>query len=373
MKKKIIEFITDLGDAGAETLVKDYALLLDKNKFDVVILTRYPVNNTANYQQIVNSGVRIITLNKSNSTLAKAFNKLTFYIRIPLIMKKIIEQEKPDVIHVHLAQLSYLRAVSSKLKNIKLFYTCHNVVEHYFGDKQKKEREAAKYLIKNNGLQLIALHDEMKKDLNDLFGIDNTVVIHNGIDFNRFQSITISKEDKRKQIGIPDSAFVIGHIGRFAKQKNHSFLVDVFREVSLKNNNAFLLMVGAGDNSYVVKKLHEYGLDDKYLILSNRTDVPELLKTMDVFVFPSLFEGLGIVLIEAQLMQIRCVVSDRIPIEAIKTNTTVILSLDKTPHEWGEVILNNSIKGNIEGDISEYDMNHEILRLEQLYSEKSRD
>ncbi len=367
---KIIQFITDLGDGGAETLVKDYVLLMNRDKFEVVLLTRYPVNNTANYQQIKDSGVKIISLNKSGIFLAKAFNKLTFRIRMPYIMKKIINQEKPDVIHAHLAQLSYLRIVAKELNNVKLFYTCHNVVSYYFGEGQKKERKAAEYLIKNNDLQLIALHDEMKNELNEMFGINNTIVIRNGVDFNRFLNISITKEEKRKEIGIPDNAFVVGHIGRFAEQKNHPFLIEVFKEVALKNKHAFLLMIGAGDNSYVISKLHEYELDNRYLILSNRVDIPELLKAMDVFVFPSLFEGLGIVLIEAQIMNIRCVVSDRIPNEAVKKENIIILSLDKSPKQWAEVILDDRIKGSIKGDINEYDMNREIIRLEQLYLKK---
>ena len=370
MKTKVIEFITDLGDAGAETLVKDYALLLDKEKFEVVILTRYPTNNSANYQQLIASGIKILSINRSNSTLTKIINKLTFHVRIPIIMKRIIDTEKPDVIHAHLAQLRYLRTVSKRLKGIKLIYTCHNVVEHYFGKKQKLEKKAAEYLILNNDLQLVALHDDMKKELDQLFGISNTVVVHNGIDFNRFLNVSVTKEEKRKELGIPETAFVVGHIGRFAEQKNHPFLIEVFKQVADRNANAFLLMIGAGDTSYVTAKMREYQLEDRYLILSNRIDIPELLKSMDVFVFPSLFEGLGIVLIEAQLLQLKCVVSDKIPNEAIKRNTTIVMSLDKDPKQWCDVIFDNNIRGDIIGNINDYDMNSEIHVLEKLYLNK---
>lgn len=367
MRKKVVQFITDLGDGGAETLVKDYALLLNKEKFDVVILTRYPIYNTANIKQLEKSNVKIITLNKSNSFFSKLFNKLTFKIRIPILMRRFIAQEKPDVIHAHLSQLKYLVCVSKELKGIKLFYTCHNVVEHYFGEKQIKEKIAAEELIKNNDMRLIALHNQMKQDLDALFHVNNTAVIHNGIDFNRFLNVSISKEEKRKELGIDKNAFVVGHVGRFAEQKNHTFLVEVFNEIAKKNQNAFLLMIGTGNTLSVKSKLEAYGLAERYMILSNRTDVPELMKAMDVFVFPSLFEGLGIVLIEAQLLQLRCVVSDRIPDEAIKSNSTVVMSLDQSPRKWRDVILDKSIIGGVRGDINEYDMNHEILKLEQLY------
>lgn len=365
--KKIVQFITDIGDGGAETLVKDYALLLDRNEFEVVILTRYPIKGTANFKHLENNNIRIVSLNKSNSTLAKIWNKLTFKFRIPVLMRRFLKEEKPDIMHVHLAQLRYLDTVSDELKGVKLFYTCHNIVSHYFAGDNIAEKIAAEHLIKNNNLRLIALHDDMKNELNELFNVDNSVVIHNGIDFSRFKNVAITKEEKRKEIGVPENAFVMGHIGRFAEQKNHPFLVEVFNEVAKVREDAFLLMIGAGDMAPIEAKLHDYGLDGKYAILSNRTDIPELLKTMDVFVFPSLFEGLGIVLIEAQVAGLKCVVSDKIPEEAFQTDQIISLSLEKRYSEWRDAILDNTIKGNSVRDIESYDINKEIHRLESLY------
>jgi glycosyltransferase involved in cell wall biosynthesis len=103
------------------------------------------------------------------------------------------------------------------------------------------------------------------------------------------------------------------------------------------------------------------------MILSNRSDIPELMRAMDVFVFPSLFEGLGIVLIEAQVSGIRCIVSDTVPKEAFRSDLTVAVSLNQSPSEWCDVILDESIKGECYGDLDEYDMNKEIKRLEKLY------
>lgn len=366
--KKVVQFITDICDGGAETLVKDYALLLDKKEFEVVLLTRYPIAETANSKHLRNSGIRIVSLNKSGSKPAKIWNKLTFKFRMPVLMKKFLNEEKPDVIHAHLAQLCYLNTVADELKGIKLFYTCHNIVSHYFSGKNEKERIAAENLIKNNDLRMIALHDDMKNELNVMFKVDNSVVIRNGIDFSRFRNITVTKEEKRKEIGIPENAFVMGHIGRFAEQKNHPFLVDVFNEVAKARDDAFLLMVGAGDTASVIEKLNNYGLNGRYMILSNRTDIPELLKAMDVFVFPSLFEGLGIVLIEAQVAGLKCVVSDNIPSEAFRTGLISSLSLKESAEKWRDEILCGAVNTDIVSDIDNYDINKEIRRLESLYN-----
>jgi glycosyltransferase involved in cell wall biosynthesis len=234
--------------------------------------------------------------------------------------------------------------------------------------KREEEGIAARHLIKENGLRLIALHDEMKTELNEMFGIDNTVVIRNGVDFKRFQNVKVSKKEIRKSLGIPENAYVVGHVGRFDRVKNHEFLVEIFNELVKRKDNAFLLLVGVGElEENIEMKLHNYGLDGKYLILSHRSDIPELMKAMDVFVFPSLYEGLGIVLIEAQVSNLRCIVSDSVPKEAFQTDLAVPVSLNKSVSEWCDVILDDSIKDKNNGDINNYDMNKEIKRLEELY------
>lgn len=365
MKKKVIEFITDMGDGGAEALVKDYSLLINKEKFDIVILTRYLVKQSSNIELLKANNIRMISINKSNSFFAKVWNKLTFSFRIPIVLGKILEEEKPDVLHIHLSQLKYVRKAAKKLKGVSLIYTCHNIVSHYFG-KDIKERRAAEYLIKNNGLQLVALHEDMRRELNELFGINNTVIIKNGIDFNRYTDIKITKSEKRKELMIPERAFVLGHVGRFAEQKNHMFLVDVFKEVKKMNSDAYLLMIGAGDTKPVVDKLNECGLEESYQILSHRADVPELMRAMDVFVFPSLYEGLGIALIEAQVSDLRCIVADTVPKDAVQTEKCIVLPLGDAKL-WADAVTGDSTNAANAGRIEEWNMREEIKRLERLY------
>ena len=201
-----------------------------------------------------------------------------------------------------------------------------------------------------------------------MFVIDNTVVIRNGIDFNRFRNVAITREQERAVLNIPADAFVVGHVGRFHEVKNHTFLVDVFGEVCKKNKNAFLLLVGDGAlKKSVEDKLDRLGYNGRYLILSHRSDIPELMRAMDVFVFPSLYEGLGLVLIEAQVSGLRCIVSDAVPTEAFQTDLAVPVSLSEPASKWCDIILDDSIKGVAHGNIEDYDMNKEIKRLEKLY------
>ncbi len=368
MKHNIAEFIGTISDGGAETLVKDYAFLLDKDIFNVFVIVLRRTRDAANDALLSQSNAEIIEIFKRNDFLSKVIQKLNRWWYLPYRLEKLLKERNIEALHIHLSLLKYISPIRKKIKNVKLFYTCHSEPKRFIGKSVPAEYRAAKKLIKDNHLQLIALHDEMREEINSIFEIDNTVVIRNGIDFNRFKAIKETREEIRKSLKIPQDAFVLGHIGRFSDYKNHTFLIDVFSEVYKENKNAFLLLIGAGELLNNIKtKIDKYGLKNRVMILSHRSDIPQLLRAMDVFVFPSLFEGLGIVLIEAQALGLRCIVSDVVPKEAFQTELAVPVSLNKSPERWAEIILDNSIKGTVNGNINDYDMNKEIKRLEKLY------
>lgn len=368
MKTKVVEYIGTIKDAGAETLVKDYALLLDKEQFDVVVLCEDYVRDSANYKTLISNNVNVISTYAPNFI----FNKIMYRLfgnkyRAKLLRKKLLEI-KPDVLHIHLEELEDVSRNIDILKDTKLVYTCHNLPSRMIGEERPKERDACKFLINNANLQIIALHEEMAKEINERFNINNTKVIRNGIDFNRFNNLTKSKEEVRKELNIPNDAFLVGHIGRFTYQKNHEFLINVFNSVLKKKENAHLLLVGEGKlKKDVEKQIEELNIKDKVTIISNRNDIPELMNAMDVLVFPSRWEGLGIVLIEAQVSNLHCVVSDTIPEEAFQSDLITTLSLKENYDIWVENILNPVCNIKKEFKLDEYNMNNEILKLQDIY------
>ncbi len=368
MKHNIAEFIGMISDGGAETLVKDYALLLNKDIFNVFVIVFRRTRDSANDALISQANVKIIEIYKRNDFLSKVIQKLNRWWYVPYRLKRLLKERDIEELHIHLSLLKYISPIRKKIKNVKLFYTCHSEPQYFIDKSIPTEYRAAKKLIKDNHLQLIALHDEMRKEINSIFEIDNTVVIRNGIDFNRFKEIKETRGEIRKSLKIPQNAFVLGHIGRFCDQKNHTFLIDVFSEVYKENKNAFLLLIGAGELLNTIKtKIDKCGLKKRVMILSHRSDIPQLLRAMNVFVFPSLHEGLGIVLIEAQVSGLRCIISDTVPREAFQSEFAVPMSLQASPVEWRNVILDESIRGPWKGEIELYDMNREIKRLERLY------
>lgn len=363
---KVIEYISNLGDGGAETLVKDYVQMLDRKIFDPVVVVLRGGVESANKHRIEKSGIPIIEIYRRWNIWIRLWNKIFGWWYIPNRLKRIVREEKADVLHMHLMVLKHIPHMGKTLHSLRLLFTCHNVLSQVFGGKRISEKVAAEKLIKNNRMQLIALHDDMAVELNEMFGVQNTVVIRNGIDFSKFRNVWVSKYEKREELRIPADAFVVGHVGSFRKQKNHMFLVEVFAEIAKKRNDAYLLMVGAGDTEATEQKLRDYGLANRYTILSHRADVNEIMRAMDVFLFPSIYEGLGIALIEAQVSGLRCIASNMVPEEAFRSENAIVLPLGK-PAEWANVALDSTIKGCPHGSLDEYDMNEEIKRLEKIY------
>lgn len=368
-KKTVIEYITSLADGGAETLVKDYALLIDKEKFNIIIAIKRPCEASANYKILKEKNVHIEVL-QNGKFFSKLLNKILKEKFYSLKLYKLIKKEMPSVIHIHLGILNNLIPISKKLKKVKLFYTCHNEPKQFFSSENCQEFLAAKKLIKENNLQLIALHSKMSDELNKIFNIRNTIIIKNGVDFNRFKELPETKEEIRKSINIPYNAFVLGHIGRFTQQKNHEYLVSIFEEVSKINKNAYLLLIGKGElKNHIKNILEQKKLLNKTIMLENRTDIPRLLKAMDIFVFPSFYEGFGNVIVEAQISDIPCVVSDSIPSDVILSKKVKCLSIEAPANEWANIILNpEKILSTNYGNINNYDMNNVIKHLEEIYS-----
>ena len=210
----------------------------------------------------------------------------------------------------------------------------------------------------------------MTDELNKMFDIKNTIIIKNGINFKRFKELPETKEEIRKSINIPNNAFVLGHIGRFTQQKNHEYLVSIFEEVCKIKNNAYLLLIGKGElKNHIKNILEQKKLLNKTVMLENRTDIPRLLKAMDIFIFPSFYEGFGNVIVEAQISDIPCVISDSIPSDVILSKKVKCLSIEAPANEWANIILNpGKILSTNYGNINNYDMNNVIKHLEEIYS-----
>lgn len=163
--------------------------------------------------------------------------------------------------------------------------------------------------------------------------------IKNGIETEKFAYNDQIRIRKREELSL-NNKLVVGHVGRFMQQKNHTFLIDIFRVLHQKQHNSVLMLVSDGRLMDEIKsKVHTYGLDNAVLFMGNRGDVNELMQAMDVFVFPSLWEGLPLTGIEAQTAGLPVIMTDVITDEVCVTKNVHKMSLKQSPEEWANQIL----------------------------------
>lgn len=197
-------------------------------------------------------------------------------------------------------------------------------------------------------------------------------VINNGIDVDKFLYNEETRIKYRKELGL-EGKLVLGHIGHFSYQKNHEYLLEVFREVYSKESKAVLMLIGDGKlRGDIEAKIKDLGIENNVLLLGNRKDAAQLLQSMDIFVFPSRFEGLPVVLVETQASGLKCIVSDKITKECQITGRVKYLSLKDDKKEWVEEILNSYFeyeRDNVKEKVleSNFNIKNETEKLEMIY------
>ncbi len=207
---------------------------------------------------------------------------------------------------------------------------------------------------------------------NKIMSSDRHCILNNAIDTNKYVYNPETRNKIRDDFHFNDE-FVLGHIGRFDSAKNQLFVVDIFYAILKKNPNAKLLLVGDGEwYSKIEMKVKELGICDKVILTGVRSDVPDLLQAMDCFVFPSLYEGLGIVAVEAQAAGLFTVCSDVVPNEASVTDLMKKLSLSDAPDKWADFILNHAYtyqRKDMSDEIRKagYDIHQTAKWLEKFY------
>ena len=202
------------------------------------------------------------------------------------------------------------------------------------------------------------------------------LLVKNGIDGQRFLFDEDIRRDVRLELGLSDDQKLIGHIGRFSEQKNHAFLVNMFKIASDKDPNLRLLLIGNGElRDEIISKINEYGIADKVTHISSTDKAANYLFAMDVFILPSLYEGLPLTSLEAQASGLPTLMSDTITTEAKITSLAEYLPIDD-PNVWADKLIstekkdkNERINANIELKESGFEINDAAETLAKIYGE----
>lgn len=362
---RIAHVIGKMVGGGVESFIMNYYRKIDKEKiqFDFIIDSDSTV---VPREEIEKLGGKIIEI--------PPYQQIFKYIKE---LRKVFRNSNYKIVHSHLNVLSVFPLFCAYMEKIPVRIAHSHSTTNKLEWKKNILKNLLKPFSKVFATDYFACSEHAGRWLfgDKAFEQGKVTIIHNAIDTNKFKYNEETREKIRKELGINDK-FVLGHVGRFVQQKNHEFLIDVFSEVHKENEKAVLLLIGDGPlEEKIREKVKKLELLDSVYFLGIRDNVNEIMQAMDVFVFPSLYEGLGIVLVEAQTSGLSCVVSTDVPKEVKITNKINFVSLDEDIRIWKKNVLDKLYKENskhefIDDFLKEYDINKEVKKLEKIYSKK---
>lgn len=203
-------------------------------------------------------------------------------------------------------------------------------------------------------------------------------VLNNAIEVDKFSYDPDVRQSVRRELGYEPNQIVVGHIGRYTKEKNHAFVLEIFSELKKLNDDARLLMIGDGPlHTQITQASERMGVFPDTVFTGVRSDVDRLVQAMDIFVLPSLYEGLPVTMVEAQAAGLPCIISDKVPSECILTEGLVdVLPLSAGAEAWVDAILEkrNTPRTDHSAEIAAhgFDITTEAVKLQEFYLEAAR-
>lgn len=366
-KKKVLQVAYhSLANGGVQAVIMEIVRNLSEDfDFDIILFTSKKNHYDEEFERYGRI-YRIPTREKKN----KILNRLEHYyrwIKIFFGTYKIVKNGNYDVIHCHNEFESGICNLVAKLAGVKIR------ISHAHNSASPKRDPIIKKIYKYIMRKLIAKYSNVKigcskAAIQYLYGKNDkdAQVISNAIDLNKF--------DKEKYPAYNGKTLNFIHVGRFVYSKNQLFLLRVFKKISEKLKHSKLTLVGFGKGVEAIKEeIFKLNLQDSVEILPHDSDIPFLLSRSSYMIFPSRFEGLGIALLEAQIMGVKCFASNAVPPEADLGLITYI-SLDAGEDAWAQYILefiknDNSHKSrevSIEKK-NQVDIEHIVKRYKLLY------
>lgn len=368
MKKKeepirIAQIIGKWLGGGVEAVVMNYYRHLDHSKVQFDFICDDDSTNIP-YDEIEKLGGKVI--------LIPPYQKVFKYQKE---LRRVLRDGKYKIVHSHINTLSVFPLYAAKKVGVPVR------IAHSHSTTNKKEwkknllKQVLRPFSKKYATNYMCCSELAGRWLfgDKAYDEGKVYLLNNAIDLDKFKYDKKIGDKKRKELGIKEDTIVIGHIGRFVAQKNHNFLIDIFNQFHKKEKNSILLLAGQGPLQEEIKnKVRELGLDDSVRFLGQRNDANELYQAFDVFLLPSLYEGLPVVGVEAQASGLLCFFSDDMTKETKVLDSTVFMSLSNTSEEWtGEILTNlkDYKRINTKNEVSDngFDIEIEARKLEKYY------
>lgn len=317
---RVLHIFNELSNDGNCHFVMNYYRYIDRTKIQFDFLVSTPDKGYFE-DEIISMGGRVYHITPKRHLIRNLYET-----------SSVVRKNHYDIVHRHTGNaIAYLDLRAAKIGGAKhLIIHSHN---NLAGNMLSHNLSKRLFVFDCTRLACSREAGEF------LFGNKSFEVIPNAIECSKFAYSKEKRGKLRRELGIIESKKVIGHVGRFEEQKNHKKLLEIFAAYSHQNTDSLLICVGDGS---LIKNMKEYtgelGINERVLFLGSRADIPELMCVFDCFLFPSLYEGFGIVLLEAQASGLPCVVSDRVPKEVDLTGSIAFVSLESGVEQWVEKI-----------------------------------
>ena len=354
---------------GLEVMLMNYYRTIDRTKIQFDFMMHRPERGAFD-DEIESLGGKIYRM--------PAIHPKTFFKYCSLLDSFFSDHPEYRVVHSHINDNSGFVVRAAKKHGVPC-RIAHSHIADFGIDYKFPFRLFARYQLSRNinqyfvcspnaGQWLFGKNIEKKQTLH---------VLKNAIQVKAFAPSAETRARVRQELGISD-ALVIGHVGRFNPQKNHRFLIDIFSALQKKNSTAQLFLIGDGDlQKQIQDQVSGLALTESVRFLGSRNDIPDLLQAIDVFVFPSLYEGLPVTVIEAQAAGLPCVLSDSITRECDVTGNVRFLPLAAGAETWAEEILKLQGTGRLPDAAQKvaaagYDVQQTAKWLEEFYLREHR-
>ncbi len=333
---KVLELFGEpISSGGQESVVSNIVSHMDLDGLHIDYLTPYYCDSDRHRKVVEDRGGNVFQLNQEFKPGANRF---------PLAepLNAFFREHLYDVVHIHSGSTTFLAVAAKAAKNggakIVIVHSHSGVEEMRM--KNRLIRRASSILMRRYVDVYCACSREARlaKYVPSIW--KKVIQVNNGIDLARFRFNEEIRDDMRQKRGISKDAMILGHIGRFCHEKNHSFLLRVFEQIVKREPESILVLVGEGETGDAVHaQVREKGLDD-CVLFAGKVDNPEdYLQMMDALVFPSRFEGMPVVLIEAQASGLPIVASDAVTEQVRVVDAFRCLSLDESLERWADAVL----------------------------------
>lgn len=322
---RVLQVVTDMTPGGLETMLMNYYRHIDRSQVQFDFLM-HRVEEGAYDKEIKSLGGRIYYLPK--------LNPFSFHYKNAL-RKFFTEHPEYRIIHVHQDCLSSVILREAKHCNVPI-----RIAHSHCASQDKNIKYPIKLFFRHKISKYATHLLSCGKEAGDwMFEGAPFTVINNAIDAAAFSFNPAVRELCRKEWDIKDDELLVGHVGRFFPQKNHTYLLDIFFEIQKKTASKLMLVGDGFLRPEIEKKIEALGIQDKLILTGERNDVPNLFQAMDVFVFPSNYEGLPLTVIEAQASGLPCLISDKVSMECSKTELVMQVPLDEAAEKWADLAI----------------------------------